>query len=221
MDDPVDDPEFSEHVDSSPSQLPSKLPSQPSKPPRKLPTRAPSAHKNKGKACEDLLVAPMAPPASIPMTSKQKRRRDPSPDLPAVEEPPSETEPAPRPAAKATLSSKVPAPIPVVEISLTSPKRQGAESPPRKIQNYIPSAVGQVLDSQYMSYGTAALIVLAGALQSLHQQRLQSLLRARQATTNNGLRELCQFEEAVQEASVLGNEYHRSQYVVHSLNLCA
>jgi hypothetical protein len=72
-----------------------------------------------------------------------------------------------------------------------------------------------------MSYGTAALIVLAGALRSLHQQRLQSLLRARQAATNNSLRELCQFEEAVQEAGVLGNEYHGSQYVVRSLNLYA
>ena len=160
----MDDPE-SEQMDSSPSQLPSKLPPQP---PRKCPACAPSARKNKGKAREDLVVAPMAPPASIPTTSKQKRRRVPSPDLPAVEEPPSETEPALRPAAKAARSSKVPAAIPVVEISLTSPTRKGAESPPRKIHKYIPSAVGQVRDSKYMSHGTAALIVLAGALRSLH-----------------------------------------------------
>ena len=118
---------------------------------------------------------------------KQKRRHDPSPDPPVVEDLLSKMGPAPKPATKAACSSKVPAAIPVVEISLTSPTCKGAESPPHKIHKFIPLAVGQVCDSKYMSYGMATLIILAGVLQSLHCQRLHHLLCARQATSNNGL----------------------------------
>ena len=163
----MDDPE-SEQMDSSPSQLPSKLPPQP---PRKCPACVPSARKNKGnkgKARDDTVVAPMDLPASIPTTSKQKRRHDPTPDPPVAETPLTTTTPAPAPPAKVARSSKVPTAIPVVEISPTSPPHRHKGSPPRKMRKFVPSAVGQVRDSKHMSCGTAALILLAGALRSLH-----------------------------------------------------